>query len=220
MGEGKSLCLRRFSSPCAAVIEHNPGAVNAKWTGQVEDPKMYPSCQDAVCLDGEAIEFEWQILPGFATLTILQEIPMDLERTNKEPQNFKDRIILMFLFRTLTVRTTLHEHHTMAQKKSMLISSGKRMMRIACRTLRVSRNTQRCFYQDTRLSVSGFWKRNGTVAHMMDNGTVQPTSWCSTSMKLVILSSQPLVLWVAECWNRVKVNVPITSMVISWTQNY
>ena len=138
----------------------------------------------------EAIEFEWQILPGFTTLTILQEIQMDLERTNKEPQNFEYRIIFMFMFRTLTVRITF-TNITPWRKKKVYVQwyrVEKRMMRIASRTLRVSRNTQRCFYQDTGLSVSRFWKRNGTVAHMVDNGTAQPTSW--TANKLVQLFNE------------------------------
>ena len=54
------------------------------------------------------------------------------------------------------------------------------------RTPRKSRSTRRAFYQDIGL----FWVqvriRDGTVAHMMDNVTVQPTKWYSNSKKLVI----------------------------------
>ena len=49
-------------------------------------------------LDGEAIEFEWKIRPGFTTLTVLKEIQMDLERKNIEPENLEDRIIFMSMF--------------------------------------------------------------------------------------------------------------------------
>ena len=35
---------------------------------------------------------------GFTTLTVLQEIQMDLEGKNTEPENFEDRIILMSMF--------------------------------------------------------------------------------------------------------------------------
>ena len=55
VGEGKSLCLRK--------IEQEPRAAGAKWAGQMEDLKGYPSYQDAVGLDGEAIEFEWKNFP-------------------------------------------------------------------------------------------------------------------------------------------------------------
>ena len=92
------VCVHADSVLCAGKIEHNPGAADAKWTGQVEDLKRFPSYQDAVGLDGEAIEFEWKKFPIFTTLTMLKEIQMDLGRKKIEPENFKDRIIFMSMF--------------------------------------------------------------------------------------------------------------------------
>ena len=46
------------------------------------DVKMYSSHQDAVGIDGEAIEFEWK----------------NLERKNIQPKEFMDRIIFMSMF--------------------------------------------------------------------------------------------------------------------------
>ena len=64
-----------------AKIEKNPGAADAKWTGQIEDLIRYPSYQDAVGLDGEASEFEWKNFRGFTTLTTVKEI--QIERKNR-----------------------------------------------------------------------------------------------------------------------------------------
>ena len=50
VGEGKSLCLRRFSSMCWLDRTSTRSRQN-------EDLHRYPSHQDAVGLDGEAIEF-------------------------------------------------------------------------------------------------------------------------------------------------------------------
>ena len=85
-------------------IEQAPGAAGAKWAGQMEDLKRYPSYQDAVGIDGEATEFEWKNFPRFRTLTILKEIHMDLERKNNKLENFKDRIILMSVFNDIEWR--------------------------------------------------------------------------------------------------------------------
>ena len=64
-------------------MEHEPGAAEARWAGHIEYlKKRYSPYQDAVELDEEAIELEWKILPGFTTLTILQEIQEDLEEKN------------------------------------------------------------------------------------------------------------------------------------------
>ena len=55
------VCVYEDSVLCVGEIDQNPGAADAKSTGQVEDLKRYPSYQDAMGLDGEAIEFEWKI---------------------------------------------------------------------------------------------------------------------------------------------------------------
>ena len=83
------VCVHADSVLSAGEIEQNPGVADEKWTGQVEDLKRFPSYQDAVGFDGEAIEFEWKKFPGFTTLTILKEIQMDLERKNIEPETLK-----------------------------------------------------------------------------------------------------------------------------------
>ena len=76
-------------------LEQEPSAADADWTGQIEDLIKYPSYQDAVGVDGEAVEVEWKIFTGLTTPTIVKEIQMDLERENTEPENFKDWIIFM-----------------------------------------------------------------------------------------------------------------------------
>ena len=55
------VCFHSDSVQCVGKINKNPGAADAKWTGQIEDLRRCPSYQDAVGLDGEAIEFEWKI---------------------------------------------------------------------------------------------------------------------------------------------------------------
>ena len=84
---------------------------------QVEGLRLYSSYQDAVGIDGEAIDFEWKNFPGFSSLSILQEIQQDLEKKEIQPEEFKDQISLMIL-------------------------SGKRMMRIVFRMPKQSRIMQ------------------------------------------------------------------------------
>ena len=187
VGEGKSLCLRRFISMCGWKR-----AADAKWTGQNEDLMRYPSYRDAVGLDGGAIEFERKNFPGFTTLTTGKK-----EHRAGEFQR-PDHLCLWI--------TT---------------SSGKGMMRIASRTPRNSRIAQTRLNQDVvGLSWVEVRKRDGTVAHLMDHATVQPTKWYSNEKKLVILFSLPPVLWVAEVWSEEMAKVPFTLMEISWTRNY
>ena len=59
---------------------------------------MSDSYGELLGIDGEAIEFEWNILPGFTSLQILQEIQDDSQKWNIEHENFTDRIIFMSMF--------------------------------------------------------------------------------------------------------------------------
>ena len=78
-------------------MNDSPGAIE-RWKSQVEGLRLYSSYQDAVGIDGEAIEFEWKKSPGFSSLSILQEIQKDLERKNIQSEEFKDQIIFMSMF--------------------------------------------------------------------------------------------------------------------------
>ena len=49
-------------------------------------------------IEGEPIEFEWNIFPGFTSLQILTKIQKDLQDRNIEPEHFEGRIIFMSTF--------------------------------------------------------------------------------------------------------------------------
>ena len=55
----------------------------AKWKGFL----MSASCGEFLRIDGEAIEFEWNIFPGFTALQILQKIQNDLQKRNNKLRN-------------------------------------------------------------------------------------------------------------------------------------
>ena len=70
MGESKSMCVCWFRFFCVGPMRHTPEAIE-KWENQVEGIKLYSSYQDAVGIDGEAIEFEWKMFPGFPSWSTL-----------------------------------------------------------------------------------------------------------------------------------------------------
>ena len=158
MGASKSLCLRRFRLMC--------------WShgkGQVEDLRMYSSYQDAVGIDGEAIEFEWRISPGFPTLFIFQETQKDCEEKNLQPENFSYRIIFMSMLNDFLSKTD----------DENCISNAKKVKNYAKKFL------------------PGHWTGPGSEKEMVwrltinkDSGIAQPTKWYSNSETLGILSSQ------------------------------
>ena len=54
---------------------------------------MSASYRELLGIDEEPIEFEWNIIPGFSSLQILQKIHNDLRERNIEPEKFTDWII-------------------------------------------------------------------------------------------------------------------------------
>ena len=55
-------------------------------------------CKELLGIDGEPIEFEWNIFPGPASLEILRKFLEELQEQNFKPENFEDRIIFMSIF--------------------------------------------------------------------------------------------------------------------------
>ena len=97
VGEGQSLFLRRFSSMCWS------DGTSTRSRRCKMDRTNWRSLK--VFLEPRRIWSWWRSnwirvenFPGFTTLTFLKDIQMDLERKNVEPENFKDRIIFMFMF--------------------------------------------------------------------------------------------------------------------------
>ena len=61
------VCVYADSVLCFGQVKDISGATE-RWKSQVEDLKKHSSYQDAVGLDGEPIEFEWKLFPGFSSL--------------------------------------------------------------------------------------------------------------------------------------------------------
>ena len=66
------VCVHADSVPCVGEMKDSPGATE-RWKGQVEGLRLYSFDQEAVRIDGEAIEFEWNFVPGFSSLSFLEK---------------------------------------------------------------------------------------------------------------------------------------------------
>ena len=82
---------------CMGQMNDSKEAIT-RWECQVEELKMYPSHKELLGIDGEAIEFECDIVQGFSSSQILQEIQQDPKRKSIELEEFTDRIIFMSMF--------------------------------------------------------------------------------------------------------------------------
>ena len=111
---------------CVGQMRDTPEALE-RWKGQVEGLRLYSSYYDAVGIDGEAIEFEWTIFPGFSSLSILREIQRDLEKRKIQPEEFKDRLIFMSMLNDIEWETNNENCISNAEKVknyAMRVSQG------------------------------------------------------------------------------------------------
>ena len=53
-------------------------------------------------LDGEPMEFEWNIFPGFTTLQLCNKVQEFLSKMSEEPEEFTGRVIFMSMFNDIS----------------------------------------------------------------------------------------------------------------------
>ena len=56
-------------------------------------------------IDGEPMEFEWNIFPGFTTLQLCNKVQEFLSEMSEEPEDFTGRIIFMSTFNDISWRS-------------------------------------------------------------------------------------------------------------------
>ena len=80
-------------------------------------------------IDGEPVEFEWNIFPGFKTLQLSEEVKRLLLRLDETPENFTGRIIFMSMFNNISCGSRDNEKECLAKAKLVSLCAkrfGKR----------------------------------------------------------------------------------------------
>ena len=86
---------------CLGEIHENPQS-NAAWEQRLGWFKTSQEYRNLDRIDGEPLEFEENIFPGFNTLQLSQEVQELLLRLNETPENLTGRIIFMSMFNDIT----------------------------------------------------------------------------------------------------------------------
>ena len=68
-------------------------------------------------IDGEPMEFKWNIFPGFNTLQLNEEVKRLLFRLDETPENFTGRILFMSMFNDISCGTKDNEKECLANAK-------------------------------------------------------------------------------------------------------
>ena len=85
---------------CLEKVNQNPTS-NTAWEQQLDwfkDSSLYRTLDT---IDGERMEFEWNIFPGFTTLELVREVQKFMSNMG-EPEQFQRRIIFMSMFNDIT----------------------------------------------------------------------------------------------------------------------
>ena len=86
---------------CLGKIHENPQS-NGAWEDRLGWFKSSPEYRNFDRIDGEPMEFEWNIFPGFNTLQLSEEVKRLLLRLGETPENFTGRIIFMSMFNDIS----------------------------------------------------------------------------------------------------------------------
>ena len=81
---------------CLGKVLPNPQS-NDAWEKHLEWFKGSPQYRELDTIDGEPMEFEWNIFPGFTTLQLFFEVQKFMNEMG-EPEKFQGRIIFMSMY--------------------------------------------------------------------------------------------------------------------------
>ena len=86
---------------CLGKIHENPQPKKA-WEDRLTWFKSSSEYKALDNIDGEPMEFEWNIFPGFTALQLVREVQEFLSRLSVQPDNFTGRIIFMSMFNDIS----------------------------------------------------------------------------------------------------------------------
>ena len=88
---------------CLGKVNQNPIS-SSVWEEKLDWFKSSPQYRTLYTIDGEPMEFEWNIFPGFTTLQLVQEVQKFINKMG-EPEQFQGRIIFMSMFNDIMWRS-------------------------------------------------------------------------------------------------------------------
>ena len=101
---------------CFGKIHENSQS-NDAWEQRLGWLKSSPTYRNFDRIDGEPMEFEWNIFPGFKTLQLSEEVKRLLFRLDETPENFTGRILFMSMFNDISFGTKDNETECLANAK-------------------------------------------------------------------------------------------------------
>ena len=86
---------------CLGKVNQNQTS-NTVWEEKLSWFKDSPQYRTLDTIDGEPMEFEWDIFPGFTTMQLCNKVQEFLSKTSEKPEEFTGRIIFMSMFNDIS----------------------------------------------------------------------------------------------------------------------
>ena len=94
--------------------------------GQVDVvQKVHHNTELWTTIDGEPVEFEWNMFPGFTTLQLRHKVQEFLSNMSEEPEEFTRRIIFMSMFNDISWGSKDNEQECEVTAKLVSIYAGR-----------------------------------------------------------------------------------------------
>ena len=104
---------------CLGKIYENPQS-NGAWEQRLGWIKSSQNYRNFDRIDGEPMEFEWNIFPGFNSLQLSDEVIILLYRLGETPEIFTGRIIFMSMFNDISCGSRDNEKNASRMLNSFL----------------------------------------------------------------------------------------------------
>ena len=105
---------------CLGKMNQNPES-NTVWERQLDWFKSSSQYRALDTIDGEPMEFEWNIFPGFATLQLCNKVQEFMSKMSEEPEEFTGRIIFMSMFNDISWGSEDNERGKKISTRKMVI---------------------------------------------------------------------------------------------------
>ena len=139
---------------CLGKMHQNP-ASNTVWEEQLSRFKSSSQYRTLDTVDGEPMEFEWNIFQGFTTLQLVDKVQEFMNKMG-DPAQFQGRIIFMWMFNDIIRVSTDYETECIAN--STLVSPfAKRFP--AGRWSFLGPGSERKWYSTNKERPGGIWDR-------------------------------------------------------------
>ena len=86
---------------CLGKLSENPQS-NIVWEDKLTWFKSSSQYRTLDTIDGEPMEFEWNIFPGFTTLQFCYKVQEFMSKMSIQPEDFTGRIIFMSMFNDIS----------------------------------------------------------------------------------------------------------------------